>query len=598
MDFHIEDLNQTKLWVGIINRLREKGIFDEEDVRRILCGAASRPPAEREARGPKLRQGLAIGRTPEGDVLVEDPVAWKAYRLDRRTIDLILTLDGEKTYDQLLATLARAGEVASIDDLQSFLLRLETLDLLDTREAQAHVRDVLRREEEFQLASSICRIVDVKEPDRETFVFMDGARYQCFACGTSCTYPFPLGPIPEDERRRIEAFDWSKILPGVDRFFYDGARVESQTGAMETKSYLAKKDGACVFLDPKDRLCLVHKEMGVEAKPLCCRKWPFEFFAVGDEIHVSMRYRCFDKMHVERSRIVAADAPQIHALLKAGPIDAAPDVIPLTPAARLRLADYLVLEERLLDLIEHHPGGSGDRLEAAGALIDAVVAALPETPAGAEPPDARAAVLAAEPRATPVAPQVDPRFAAFLLGLYQHFYRSHIVTKGEDGSLRDLLVFLRSAILSEARPEGADLLSLAIEPGDPVDIAPVTLDEAHPRVLAQLTYYARNHIFGKRPFAFPTYRKGYLGLCLHHYVVTRLARYHAARDGRREATPEDLARALEAMEHIRERSVWALYLQFHPRLADAAATPGAARVFLGRGPAEAGVRGAAAETRA
>ena len=88
------------------------------------------------------------------------------------------------------------------------------------------------------------------------------------------------------ERERIEGLaNWRGRL-GVEKLFL------RHRGAGRLRYALAKRgDGRCVFLG-EDNLCVIHREFGLEAKPLACQMYPFVLTPVGGKWHVGLRFDC------------------------------------------------------------------------------------------------------------------------------------------------------------------------------------------------------------------------------------------------------------------------------------------------------------------
>src|SRR5437879_2609676 len=87
--------------------------------------------------------------------------------------------------------------------------------------------------------------------------------------------PRPPRQAAPAEHERLRAHDWAAESPRLA----GRALFEELPGAGRGASptvRLAKIEGACAFLEP-DQLCLIHKTMGLEAKPGPCQQYPFHF---------------------------------------------------------------------------------------------------------------------------------------------------------------------------------------------------------------------------------------------------------------------------------------------------------------------------------
>jgi lysine-N-methylase len=93
--------------------------------------------------------------------------------------------------------------------------------------------------------------------------------------------------ITDEERRRIEAQDWSND-PVVG-----GRPLFRKSGPPWARHYELnqREDNSCVFLSEAGR-CRIHERFGYETKPLPCRMFPFILVPAGDHWRVSMRFAC------------------------------------------------------------------------------------------------------------------------------------------------------------------------------------------------------------------------------------------------------------------------------------------------------------------
>jgi lysine-N-methylase len=109
-------------------------------------------------------------------------------------------------------------------------------------------------------------------------------KYQCLQCAKGCqTFAVPLR---EGEGERIEKLrDWRKQL-SVKQLFVKQSKL---AGGGEV---LAKdRHGRCLFLG-KDNLCEIHRDFGLQAKPLACQLYPFVLSPLGGTFRVGLRYDC------------------------------------------------------------------------------------------------------------------------------------------------------------------------------------------------------------------------------------------------------------------------------------------------------------------
>lgn len=99
-------------------------------------------------------------------------------------------------------------------------------------------------------------------------------RHRCFGCG-SCCYGHAIGLLDEAEEARIR--DAGEKLAVADPVVDGGLRFERSR---------------CVFQDPSDRLCRIHKELGYEVKPLACQLWPLKLVKADGELRFGLDPGC------------------------------------------------------------------------------------------------------------------------------------------------------------------------------------------------------------------------------------------------------------------------------------------------------------------
>lgn len=114
------------------------------------------------------------------------------------------------------------------------------------------------------------------------------ARFACQRTGMCCS-GYRVGPVADDVAARIEAHSFRE---NVDRIRAAGGpfRVTEIDG--REMRVLSQVDGRCVFLGA-DGLCVVHRELGAEAKPALCRMYPLDVAIAPDGIaYVSLNMEC------------------------------------------------------------------------------------------------------------------------------------------------------------------------------------------------------------------------------------------------------------------------------------------------------------------
>ena len=100
----------------------------------------------------------------------------------------------------------------------------------------------------------------------------------CVMCGKCCGRDWPV-PVDQQERERIAAMD----LPSV----------KIPPGKWFRNSFIAKKNGKCIFSTCDGKRCLIHEKYGLEVKALACRLYPLDIRVWEDgSVTASLRYDC------------------------------------------------------------------------------------------------------------------------------------------------------------------------------------------------------------------------------------------------------------------------------------------------------------------
>jgi Fe-S-cluster containining protein len=573
-EFFLSDLDPALIWTGILNRLKAKGILDEEDIQSILVGSTHRkkaPESEPAAHSqPKLRSGLTISLPEEEDqIVLEDPVAWKRLRFERRCFPIFMNLDGKTSLDEIHKDLDAAGIDLSPDKLKSFIRRIDALDLLENDETATKLARLIQTEEAVPVRPGFMRIIEKPDLTDKAIKVLPDARFQCRACGECCMYDFPLGPVTDAEQATILRADWSKEYPPKTTFFDPGIRY-AENQELTRFAHFKKVNGHCIFLAP-DNKCRVHQKIGYEKKPFCCKKWPLAFFMTDDALYAFTRYRCFHHHHYKTGRPLRELVERSLDLVPVMGVAGAPEEIPLTEDIRVPLGDYLVLEERLLAILAEEGSFEESILKAwylYYGLLDRLSGQEGEVKAGTpdflEKEGDRAFIGKRRKPKGPLSPAVSGILKAF----YQHFYRWLIYNKGDFPAAQKFLLFLYRLIKSMTEIPGDEILDsiLDIEPGTPLQ--EVRFDAAHPDIRAIFSYYLRNFIFGKQTFTFPAVRKGLGVLFFLVFFMKWHSRHLAVEENLAEVTVEHVAESMEYIDTLRDRSIFNIYLCWNPRISE------------------------------
>ena len=254
----------------------------------------------------RLRDGLAVTRSPGGFWQVEDEELRRAVRLGDADAALLQAIDGRSvTAADLRARLGH--DDAELKRRLSALARLYVLDGSRSRQ-RLELQDA-----RFDFADQ-CKTSAHKET-LEWPLGRNPPQHGCVATGTCCTVTF-LGPLTHADRVRVEGlvFRARRAVDDAEQLFED---VD-----LDGKHYLGMAhdaaSGRCVA-QREDLLCDIHAEHSLESKPVACRQFPLRFYRSPQGVHVSLLLAC-DGYHRSRDAAQpwASREPEIRQLLHEG----------------------------------------------------------------------------------------------------------------------------------------------------------------------------------------------------------------------------------------------------------------------------------------
>ena len=109
-------------------------------------------------------------------------------------------------------------------------------------------------------------------------------RWRCHGCGRCCRGT--IISLGTEDRQQLAEQHWEEQPE------FSGKRIVARRGLLRRQYHLAKnKDGTCIFLEP-DGLCRIHKQYGLEAKPLVCQMFPFQLVPLENFAYVTLRRYC------------------------------------------------------------------------------------------------------------------------------------------------------------------------------------------------------------------------------------------------------------------------------------------------------------------
>jgi len=178
-------------------------------------------------------------------------------------------------------------------------------------------------------------------------VIDDQANFSCSGCGMCCTQPYAI-IIEQDKAHALDQHDFSAHPQLAGKKFY-----QRHKAAPEGYYVLNKQAGTtrCLFLD-HDGLCIIHKEMGPDAKPHPCLKFPIVSSTTFRDDRVSVDFGC-PAVQGEQGRPLREQQQYITSVSK---ISAAPVYeeanVRLSTEMKLSLPEYDELMNRIEQVLD------------------------------------------------------------------------------------------------------------------------------------------------------------------------------------------------------------------------------------------------------
>ena len=184
----------------------------------------------------------------------------------------------------------------------------------------------------------------------EQFHFLPGQNYDCVRCAKGCGVPWRIHVDPYSERKVSGTALELRVIEQHGASFVNNP---------EGSTLVARRpDGNCVFLG-SDRLCTIHGELGVDAKPMGCREFPFLIRPTPDGISVGVSFFC-TAVQRNQGRPLEAHADEVREIMKGIRFKALGDEpIPVRGVAVLDWPGYRAVERLLLKSIDESGLQSG-----------------------------------------------------------------------------------------------------------------------------------------------------------------------------------------------------------------------------------------------
>lgn len=196
----------------------------------------------------------------------------------------------------------------------------------------------------------------------DELLFLAGQNYDCVRCAKGCAAPWRIHVDPYSQRQVTGTQLELRVIQN-----YGASFVDDPTGPVVVAR---KPDGDCVFLG-EDRLCSIHGEMGVEAKPIGCRQFPFLIRPTPDGISVGVSFFCTAVQRNE-GRPLEVHADEVREIMKGirfQPMGLEP--IPVYGDATVDWTGYKAIEAELLRAMDAHgfQVGTGQVIWALSRLV-------------------------------------------------------------------------------------------------------------------------------------------------------------------------------------------------------------------------------------
>jgi Fe-S-cluster containining protein len=181
-------------------------------------------------------------------------------------------------------------------------------------------------------------------------------RFSCGSCTHCCDQPWRT-MIEADKAKALDAHDFSKYPQLAGKRFYSPA-ADGRDGYFD----LAKGEGTrCLFL-AADGLCIIHKELGAEAKPAMCRQFPFLPSRTWTDDRLAMNFGC-PSVQQNKGEGLSRQKNEIASVLPVvtKPHKGAEARVPFDTTATLSHAEYEALCDYAQAIFDDTPLSPGER---------------------------------------------------------------------------------------------------------------------------------------------------------------------------------------------------------------------------------------------
>ena len=192
-------------------------------------------------------------------------------------------------------------------------------------------------------------------------LFPEDVFVHCRSCGKCCQH-WPI-TIEEDKYKDLVKTDFYKDLQAENpESCLINFNEETCIGT------IAKTNTKCIML--RDNLCLIHSELGPEAKSYCCRTFPLVFGILPGELYVGVSYYC-PSVQANEGKPIKDYLPLVRKLAEIGVKQREnPETARLTGEVNISWEAYLCLENFIKECITQSgaPMGTWQALSAVAAF--------------------------------------------------------------------------------------------------------------------------------------------------------------------------------------------------------------------------------------
>ncbi len=192
--------------------------------------------------------------------------------------------------------------------------------------------------------------------DTPQFIFPTNARYRCVGCGHCCRQQWVV-EVEKECRDALPDDLKAKIEPSQQQY-------PEAAGILKA----GQSEAGCPLLDT-DKLCVIHKRLGYDAKPFVCRAFPFRFIETPRGVAVDVSFVCNGVLN-NRGDSIEQHRPEIEKLyagstrrIKVG------ERVLLKSKTSVTFDAYRLIEESLLHILSERGHTVEDRLVAGNIFL-------------------------------------------------------------------------------------------------------------------------------------------------------------------------------------------------------------------------------------